>query len=188
MTNAATALVVWKEPRKASVLRVLGRAAVGGAWLFATRVVGWAPLRFILLAFAAIAFVHALLAVANLVRNKGVLLRLRDDGTLEWPRSIQEVLLGRKTDRVDGPVIQVKTEADHPGISRADPRVTLIGPELKIGFMPLHGTSVDDFIAHANDVLSPHRIAFERAPDLVPMIEPEDGRDEADAPEDVEED
>jgi|GEM_PF-765995 len=173
MTNAATGLVVWKEPRTASALRVLGRAAMGGAWLFVTRVVGWPPLRLILFVFAALAFVHALLAVANLVRNKGVLLRLRDDGTLEWPRSLQEVVLGRTIDRVDGPVIQVKTEADHPGISRADPRVTLIGPALKIGFLPLHGTSVDDFIAHANKVLAPHRIIVERAPDLVPTIESE---------------
>ena len=173
MTNPATGLVEWREPRKASVLRVVGRAALGGAWIYVSRIVDWVPLRLVVFAFAAIAFVHALLAVANLLRNRGVLLRLRDDGTLEWPRSIQEMVRGRRVDRVDGPVIQVKTEADHPGISRADPRVTLIGPELKIGFLPLHGTSVDDFIAHANDVLSAHRITFERAPDLVPMIESE---------------
>ncbi len=186
MTYAATPLVVWKEPRKASALRVVGRAAIGGAWIYVTRIVDWVPLRLILFAFAAIAFVHALLAIANLIRNRGVLLRLRDDGTLEWPRSIQEVVMARKVDRVDGPVVQVKTEADHPGISRADPRVTLIGSEMKIGFLPLHGTSVDDFIAHANAVLAPHRITFERAPDLVPMIDAE--AEEADATADREED
>ncbi len=185
MTNPGTSLVVWTEPRMASLLRVVGRAALGGAWIFVTRVVDWVPLRLVLFAFAAIAFVHALLAVANLLRNRGVLLRLRDDGTLEWPRSIQELVMGRKADRVDGPVVQVKTEADHPGISRADPRVTLIGPELKIGFLPLHGTSVDDFIAHANNVLAVHRITFERAPEFVPMIESDaDDADDADASED----
>ena len=158
MTDRATGLVVWKEPRKASLL-------------FVTRIVDWAPLRFLLFAFAAIAFVHALLAIANLARNRGVLLRLRSDGELEWPRSIQEVVLRRSADRVGGPVVRVKVEADHPGISQADPRVTLLGAERKIGFLPLHGTSVEDFITHVNSVLAVHSIRLERVSDDVQLPE-----------------
>jgi len=174
MTASATPLVVWSEPRRASLLRVLGRAALGGVWVYVTRVVAWAPLRALLFVFAAIAFAHALVAVANLVRNRGVLLALGEDGALVWPRSIQETLLMRSADVVHGPRIAVKLEADHPGISRADPRVSLIGDADRIPFLPLHGTSVDDFIARIRVVLEPHGFIVTRQVDGMRTDDAED--------------
>lgn len=175
MTSAAQDTVLWREPRSASVWRVAGRAGMGLVWLYVARVVPWTPVAWVLIAFACVAFAHALLAIANLARHRGVVLRVRQDGLIEWSRSLQEVVLRRPLDAVDGPRIEVVLEADHPGVSRADPRVTLKGATRSIRYLPLHGTRVEVFIERANEVAAPYGIEFVRSGVHDMLAEGDDG-------------
>lgn len=169
---------VWTEPCGASAWRVGGRAALGAWWLFLALVLPWVLLKGLFAMFAGLAFAHAALAVANLWRNGGVVLRLMPSGDLQWPRSYQEAWLRRTPDRVDGPRIEVILEPDHPGISRAEPRVTLRGPSAQIAHLPLHGVRLETFIERANVVVEPHGIVFVRSGLLDPMADA-DGTDDA---------
>lgn len=151
---------VWAEPTSASVIRVAQRGALAGLWGTLALFVPSDWLSWVLMVFAAIAFLHAVLAIANLARNKGVLLRLTGSGTIEWPQSLQEIWLRRPIEWVDGKDIYV-VSLDKMGVpSRTEPRVTLKGATHDLENLPLYRVSVEDFVKRANEVLAERGIAL----------------------------
>jgi hypothetical protein len=91
------------------------------------------------------------LAIANVIRNRRVQLVCMPTGSIERPRSIQEGWLKVPQEFAIGKVITVAQEMPQV-YSRAEPRVTL-SAEGSIRRVPLHGTSVEDFIAETNATL-----------------------------------
>lgn len=163
-------LPLWREPVWASVRRVLGRAITAALWTVLggipgvfTGVLPVAWLRPIALVFAVLALAHTVLAVANLARNRRVLLRLMGTGSIEWPQSIQERLVRARLDWVEGPVVRVTEELRVPGPASTYPRVRLEGGGRTISRLPLYGTSVEDFIAAVNEAAAGRGVRFERA-------------------------
>lgn len=153
-------VTVWTEPTSASVVRVAQRGLLAGLWGTLALLVPLDWLAVVFLVFAAVSFMHALLAIANLARNKGVLLRLTGSGTLEWPQSLQEIWLGRPVEWVDGKDIYVMT-LDKIGVpSRTEPRITLKGATHNLVNLPLYRVSVEDFVKQANEVLAERGIAL----------------------------
>jgi len=154
-------VTVWTEPTSASVVRVAGRGLLAGLWGTAALFVPWASVSALLLVFAAVAFLHAVLAIANLARNKGVLLRLTGSGTLEWPQSYQESWLRRPREWVDGKQILV-VELSKMGVpSRVEPRVTLKGATHDLPNLPLYRASVDDFCKKVNEFVAERGIVLQ---------------------------
>lgn len=166
---------LWREPASASVKRVLGRAAIAAAWIILggvpgvfTGVIPWTWLRVVAWIGAAFALTHFGLAIANLARNKGVILRLMGTGTVEWPRSIQENWLRRPETFVDGPVISVIPDvALSPGAARFV-RAKLVGSTRTLRSVPLFGTSAEDFVATLNELAQPRGVSFVVAEPEVP--------------------
>lgn len=163
-------VVLWREPASASLRRVLTRVFFMALWLALAGLPGvfdgfvpWTWLRVVLWVFAALALLHILLAVANLVRNRGVTLRLMGTGSIEWPQSLQEKLLGARLDWVEGPIVTVTEELRVPGPASSYPRVKLQGGGRSISRFPLHGTSIEDFVAHVNQAAAGRGIRFEIA-------------------------
>lgn len=151
---------VWVEPTRASAVRIGYRVAIAVVWAVAAVAVPWWPLSILLSLFSVVALAHAALAVANLRRNKGVLLRLMGTGTLEWPRSLQEEWLKKGVDWVDGPVIEV-VEIPSPQVTfPTGPHVNLVGSSATISRFPLHGASVSTFVAHVNALVSERGVTF----------------------------
>lgn len=151
---------VWTEPARASVIRVGVRVAFAVAWAVAALAVPWLLLAIPLWLFCAAALAHAGVAVGNLVRNRGVLLRLTGTGTIEWPRSLQEEWLKKDADWVDGPFIEV-IEIPSPQVSLpTGPHVNLVGPTRTISRLPLYGVSPRVFIDTVNTVVVSRGITF----------------------------
>ncbi len=146
-------VTVWTEPTSASVVRVAQRGLLAGLWSTLALFVPWLWLSAVFLIFGALAFLHAVLAIANLARNKGVLLRLTGSGTLEWPQSLQEVWLRRPLEWVDGKEIQVVSLEKMGVPSRTEPRVTLKGETHDLLNLPLYRVSIDDFTKAVNEQL-----------------------------------
>ncbi|WP_291378318.1 hypothetical protein [Demequina sp.] len=151
---------VWTEPTSASVVRVAGRGLLAGLWGALALFVPWALLAVVLWIFSAVAFLHAVLAIANLARNKGVLLMLTPSGTLEWPQSYQETWLGRPRDWVDGPTINVVEHAGMGVPSLVEPRVTLKGATQELVNLPLYRVSPVEFAKAVNAVVAERGIVL----------------------------
>ncbi len=98
------------------------------------------------------AFLHAVLAIASLARNEGVLLRLAGSGTLEWPQSYQETWLRRPLEWVDGKQILVVEHPTMGVLSRAEPRVTLQGATHDLPNLPLYRATIAKFAQTVNEV------------------------------------
>ena len=151
-------VVVWREPRYISAARVVLRTAFAFAWLFAEFAAiqlewWWVAIPLGLGAFAT--GIHAALAVANLVLNKGVILRLMPSGTIEWPQSHQEHFLKRPVDFVDGPVVAVVLDKPVNIPSLHKPRVTLVGATQELKAVPLWGGKPLDLVERLNEHLEP---------------------------------
>src|SRR5660398_57087 len=154
-------VTVWTEPTSASVVRVAGRGLLAGLWGTVALFMPWAWVSALSLVFAAVAFLHAVLAIANLARNKGVLLRLMGSGTLEWPQSYQESWLRRPREWVDGKQILV-VELSKMGVpSRVEPRVTLKGATHDLPNLPLYRASVDEFCKKVNEFVAERGIVLQ---------------------------
>lgn len=153
-------VTVWTEPTLASVVRVTGRGLLAAAWGTAAMLVPWTLLSTLFWVFSAVAFLHAVLAIANLVRNGGVLLRLTSEGTLEWPQSYQETWLRRPREWVDGKVITVVEHPSLPVKSHVEPRVTLKGETHDLLNLPLHRASPIDFAKTVNEIVAERGIVL----------------------------
>lgn len=99
------------------------------------------------------------LGVANVARSRRVLLVVRGTGSMERPRSIQEVWLRRPVEWVAGRRITVTVEPALPGLSSADPRVTLTG-EGGIHRIPLYGADPEAWVAQANATLRSRNVVL----------------------------
>jgi len=146
-------VVLLREPASALFSRLgyrllLAILAAAAAWI-----APWAFLAVIGWIVAAVMGMLALLAIANVVLNRRVLLRLTGAGSIEWPQSIQERVLRRPLDWVAAPTIEVvyPPVAALPG--NADPRISLSDGERSIERVPLYGVSPEDFVAAANAAL-----------------------------------
>ncbi len=154
-------VTVWVEPTSASVVRVAGRGLLAGLWSTAALFVPWAWVSTLFFFFAAVALLHAVLAIANLARNKGVLLQLTGSGTLEWPQSYQETWLRRPLDWVDGKQILVVELARSGLPSRVEPRVTLKGATHDLSNLPLYRSSLADFAKAVTEVTAERGIVVQ---------------------------
>lgn len=143
-------VVLWREPLWASALRVGVRLVISVAWLVLSLIAPWMWLTAVLGAFGGLAFAHAALAVANRVKNKGVMLRLMGSGTIEWPQSLQERWLRRPIEYVDGARVEVIIVEPVPAPAPAAPHVTLKGATHQITRMPLYRRTVAEFMESMN--------------------------------------
>lgn len=97
--------------------------------------------------------VLALLAIVNIVRNKRALLVHQGSGSIEWPRSVQEIVLRRPVAWVAGSEIAVVQPPVTSLPGSADPRITLSDGERSIVNVPLYGVAPQAFVDAANAVL-----------------------------------
>ncbi len=147
---------VWREPWRAVAIRVVGRAIMPGILVWLAGVPGtpwvgaapWLWLRIGAFIFALPGVFLWVVAIANVARNKRVLLTLMPTGSIERPRSIQEKWMKLPQEYAIGKTVTVTQE---PGrfVSRAEPRVTLRA-DGTVSRIPLWGTTPEDFVAQAN--------------------------------------
>ena len=142
----------------ASILRAGVRLTLAVVWAVGSVLAPWWSLEVILGSFAAFALAHTVLAVANRVKNGGVLLQLMGSGTLEWPRSYQEEWLRRPGDYVDGTVIEVVPVDPIPVRAPAAPHITLVGATREIERLPLYRRTVAEFMDEVNALLAPRGV------------------------------
>jgi hypothetical protein len=153
-------VVLWREPAWASALRVGIRLLVALGWLALGLLAPWAWLLPLLWLFALVALAHAALAVANRIKNGGVMLRLMGSGAIEWSPSIQEQWMKRPIDFVDGSRIEVIVEQPIPVPAPAAPHVTLKGATHQISRLPLYRRSVTDFLERLNSLTAERGIRW----------------------------
>ncbi len=165
---------LWREPKWASVARIGRRALVAAGWIALggipgvfTGLIPWLWFRIPAWLFALVTLLHLVLGVANLVKNRGVLLRLMGTGSIEWPASYQERWLRRPADWVEGPEVSVAAEMAPLTRSRVEPRVTLTGGSRTIRRLPLYGATPEEFAAAVNAAAAGRGVAFT-------VVEPED--------------
>jgi len=107
----------------------------------------------------------AALAIANIIKNKRALLVHTGAGSIEWPRSIQEIVLRRPLTWVAGTEIEVT----HPPVAalpgKLDPRITLSDGNRSIERVPLYGVSPTAFVDAANSALFGRGTTLHFAPD-----------------------
>lgn len=145
---------MWREPVSATARRLFRRsllpAVAAAAW--ALDLATWAV---VIVAVAATP--SALLLVfglINLAVHRRVTLVHTSEGALLWPRSIQERLLGREADHVVGERVEVLKDVPSLVNARNDPFVSFTAGDRSFERFPLHGTDVDDFIDHTNELLA----------------------------------
>ena len=153
-------LPVWKEPQWATILRAGVRLVLAIFWATAAVLVPWKGPALIFVLFSLMALAHTALAVANRMKNHGVLLQLMGSGTLEWPRSLQEQWLRRPADWVDGAAIEVIPMDPIPVRAPAAPHVTLSGDSHEILRLPLYRRTMVEFMEEANAILAPRGVAL----------------------------
>jgi hypothetical protein len=147
-------LVLWREPPSAVLWRI-GRRSLLPALAAASWLLGMPSwLSIVLSVFALVPALLIVLALVNLVKNKRVLLVLRGSGAIEWPTSVQEVVLRRDADFVAGPEVTVTPHAVLPMGAASEPRVTLTAGETEIPRLPLHGIEPAAFVEVVNTRLA----------------------------------
>ena len=146
-------VVLLREPASAFWSRFGYRLFIAAALALAALYVPWAWLAVPVWIFAGLMTLLAVLAIANIVKNKRALLVLTGAGSIEWPKSIQEIVLRRPLDWVAGREIVVT----HPPVAampgKADPRITLSDGARTIHRVPLYGKAPEAFVGEANALL-----------------------------------
>jgi len=146
--------VLLREPASAFWSRFGYRLLMAGVLGLAAWYMPYAWLAAPIWLFAGLMALLAVLAVANVVKNKRALLVHTAAGSIEWPRSIQEILLRRPLTWVAGATIEVT----HPPVAalpgKLDPRVTLSDGDREIERVPLYGVAPETFVEAANAALT----------------------------------
>lgn len=159
--------VLWREPLRLVVIRVLRRGAIAALGLLLSGMPGtpWTGLASGLALRIPAAIVGLLglllfvLSLVNVARNKRVVLAIMGTGSVERPRSIQEVWLRRPQEVVIGKKITVIPGPQVWGPSPAEPYVTLEA-EGAITRVPLFRTKPEDFVARVNAVAQGRGVTF----------------------------
>jgi hypothetical protein len=159
--------VLWREPWWAVITRVLRRGAIAALALLLSGLPGtsWTGLLSGLWVRVPVAMLGILglslfvLGLANLARSKRVVLTIMGTGSVERPRSIQEVWLRRPQEHVVGARIAVTSEGPAFGPSGAEPYVTLEA-EGAIKRVPLFRTKPEVFVARVNAVAKSRGVTF----------------------------
>ncbi len=159
--------VLWREPPRLVVIRVLRRGAIAALGLLLSGMPGtaWTGLASGLalrIPFAIVGLLGLLLFVlslANVARNKRVVLAIMGTGSVERPRSIQEAWLRRPQEVVIGTRITVIPGPQVVGPSPAEPYVTLEA-EGAIKRVPLFRTKPEDFVARVNVIARGRGVEF----------------------------
>ncbi len=172
--------VLWREPTRIVVIRVLRRGAIAALGLLLSGMPGtpWTGLAsglVLRIPFAIVGLLGLLLFVlslANVAKNRRVVLAIMGTGSVERPRSIQEVWLRRPQEVVIGARITVVPGPQVVGPSPAEPYVTLKA-EGAITRVPLFRTAPEDFVARVNAVALGRGVEFvlaaiEAAPEAAP--------------------
>jgi len=146
-------IVLLREPPGAFLPRLGYRALIAGLCAFAAVFSPWTALSVLAWVAAAVAGLLAVLAVANILLNRRVLLRYTGAGSIEWPQSIQERVLRRPLEWVAAREVVVTNPpvAAMPG--PAEPRVSLSDGTRSIERVPLYGASPEDFVEQTNRAL-----------------------------------
>ena len=103
---------------------------------------------------SAVMAVLAVLAVVNIAKNRRVLLLRQGSGSIEWPRSIQEIVLRRPLTWVAGADIDVTYPPIAALPAKTDPRITLSDGERSIERVPLYGADPRAWVERANAALA----------------------------------
>ena len=159
--------VLWREPWGSVTGRTLRRGVIAGLALLlsglpGTSWTGISPYTWLRIPLAIIGLLWGLLfilAIANVLRSRRVVLMVMGTGSIERPRSIQEVWLRRPLEVVTGRTITVTPPVQAYRITRAEPYVVLSGDGAIKG-VPLFRTDPEDFVARVNEVSKPRGVTF----------------------------
>lgn len=147
-------VVLLREPPSAFWARLGYRLMLAAVLGLAASYMPYAWLAVPIWVLAGLVALLALLAVVNLAKNERALLVFTGAGSIEWPRSIQEILLRRPLTWVAGPVVVVTQPPVNAVPGRMDPRVTLTAGDRAVAHVPLYGLSPADFVTAANAALA----------------------------------
>jgi len=147
-------MVLLREPASAFWSRFGYRLVMAAAlgYLAAALPAAWISVP--LWVFSALMAVLAVLAVVNIAKNRRALLVRQGSGSIEWPRSIQEIVLRRPLTWVAGPVIDVTYPPVAALPAKTDPRITLSDGERAIERVPLYGADARAWVERANAALT----------------------------------
>jgi len=142
------------------VLRVAVRYLIAFAWGVLALWSPWSGLGIVFGILAVLSLAHAVIAIANRIKNKGVLLRIMGSGSIEWPQSYQEKWLQRPLDWVDGTRVEVLTDEPIAFPAPAAPHVSLRGDTHGIAHVPLFRRSPETFMEMVNELVSARGVTF----------------------------
>lgn len=159
-------VVLWREPWRAVVARILGRIVAPAVLLWLAGVPGtpltgaipWLPLRIPVFLIAALAVLLWFFAILNLLVNRRVVLKLMPTGSIERPRSLQEKLFKVPQEYAIGKIVTV-TPGPGQFISQSEPRVNL-SAEGTVHRIPLFKGDPAVFVAGVNALLKDRGIKF----------------------------
>jgi hypothetical protein len=146
-------VVLLREPASALWPRLGNRILIAGVLALLAFYAPWAWASVVAWVLAGLAALLAALAIANVVKNRRVLLMFTGAGSIEWPQSYQEIVLRRPISWVAAREVVVT----HPPVAalpgRTDPRITLTDGTRSIERVPLYGTDPQAFVDAANALL-----------------------------------
>ncbi len=159
--------VLWREPWGSVIGRTLRRGVIAALALLLSGLPGTAwtgisPYTWLRIPFAIIGLLWGLLfvlAVANVARSRRIVLMIMGTGSVERPRSIQEVWLRRPHEVVMGRTITVTPPSQSYRITRAEPYVVLSG-EGAIKGVPLFRTDPAAFVEQVNAISRARGVTF----------------------------
>jgi len=160
-------VVLLREPASALWLRLGGRILRASLCAAAAWIAPWTWLRAFAIVLTVLATLLVVASIVNWVRGQGVLLVLRGTGSIERPRSIQEVVLRRPVEHVVGDDVVVESElVVVPG--RAGERMRLIAGDTRIGRLPLYGDTPEAWTERTNELLAGRTTRLRYVPPFIP--------------------
>jgi hypothetical protein len=159
--------VLWREPWGSVIGRTLRRGVIGALALLlsgmpGTSWTGISPYAWLRIPFLIIGLLWGLLfvlAFANVARSRRIVLMIMGTGSVERPRSIQEVWLRRPREVVMGRTITVTPPTATYRITRAEPYVVLSGDGAIKG-VPLFRTDPAAFVEQVNAISRGRGVTF----------------------------
>jgi len=159
--------VLWREPWGSVIGRTARRGVTAGLALLLSGIPGTAwtglsPYGWLRIPLVIIGVLWGLLfvlAIANVARSRRIVLMIMGTGSVERPRSIQEVWLRRPHEVVMGRTITVTPPASSYRITHAEPYVVLSGDGAIKG-VPLFREDPAAWVGRLNAISRSHGVAF----------------------------